>query len=97
HPSPNTLMGVWDFMHYGGELYDARRELPNWSEIGCDDSNWKSASLFQPNLVLCAEKTEPNRRVKEIKPISIREVTNGVYRVDMGVNFAGWFEMQVAG
>jgi hypothetical protein len=97
HPSPNTLLGVWDFMHYGGELYDARRDQPAWCEIAFDDSNWKPVSLFHPDLVLSAEKTEPNRRVKEIKPISIREVTNGVYRVDMGVNYAGWFEMQVAG
>ena len=28
HPSPNTTLGVWDFTHFGGELYDATREVP---------------------------------------------------------------------
>ena len=32
HPSPNTLLGVWDFMHFGGERYDADKEVPGWCE-----------------------------------------------------------------
>jgi alpha-L-rhamnosidase len=97
HPSPNTLLGIWDFMHYGGEWYDARREVPDWSEASADETAWKPVSLFKPKLAISAEKTEPNRLVREIRPVAIQEPTNGVYRVDMGVNFAGWFELQVTG
>src|SRR5262249_10624488 len=97
HPSPNTLLGVWDFMHFGGELYDANRELPHWCDLECDESDWKPATVFQPKLVVSAEKTESNRLIKELRPIAIEEITNGVFRVDMGVNFAGWFEIQLSG
>ena len=97
HPSPNTLLGVWDFMNFGGELYDARREVPNWCSVSCDESDWKPVSVFHPNLKISAEKTQPNRLVHELKPVSVSEVTNGVYRVDIGFNYAGWFEMEVAG
>jgi len=97
HPSPNTLLGVWDFMHFGGELYDANKELPGWCEAGLDDSAWKAASVFLPEVVLSAQKVEPNRLLKEIKPVALAEPKPGVYRVDMGVNFAGWIEVNVAG
>ena len=97
HPSPNTLLGRWDANHYGGEEYDARRELPGWCSAKLDDSNWKPASVFHPHLIVSAEITEPDRRIKEIKPVAIKQTTNGVYRVDMGMNYAGWFEMKVSG
>jgi alpha-L-rhamnosidase len=97
HPSPNRLLGVWNFMHYGGEIYDANLEIPNWCSATLDDAKWKSASIFHPNLTISAEKTEPNRRIKEIKPVAVREITNGTYRVDMGSNFSGWFEMKLSG
>ena len=97
HPSPNTLIGVWDFMHFGGERYDANREVPNWAGADLDDSGWKTASVFQPRLTVSAEKTEPNRLVKEIRPVDIKELAKGTYRVDMGVNYAGWFELEVSG
>ncbi len=97
HPSPNRLLGVWDFMHFGGELYDANKELPNWCEAGLDDSDWKSATVYSPKLELSAQQVEPNRLVQEIRPVTIEARTNGEYRVDMGVNFAGWVEIAVKG
>ena len=97
HPSPNTLLGVWDFMYFGGELYDAQKEIPNWAEPGLDDSAWKAASVFHPPVALSAQKVEPNRCVQEIRPVALAEPAPGVYRVDMGVNFAGWIEARLAG
>jgi alpha-L-rhamnosidase len=97
HPSPNTLLGFWDARGFGGECYDARLEIPQWCEVNFDDSHWKMASIFHPNLTVSADRTEPNHLVKEIKPVAITETSNGVYRVDMGVNYAGWFEMKLSG
>ena len=97
HPSPNTLLGVWDFMDFGGESYDAGRELPGWCDASLDDSAWKAASVFHPRLTLSAQKTEPNRLLEKLRPIGLRQTTNGVWRLDMGVNYAGWFEMQLVG
>ena len=89
HPSPNTLLGVWDFMDFGGESYDAKRELPGWCEASLDDSAWKAASVFHPRLTLSAEIAEPNRLLKRLRPIALRQTTSGDCRLDMGVNFAG--------
>jgi alpha-L-rhamnosidase len=97
HPSPNTTIGVWDFMHFGGELYDAAKECPDWCEATADESGWKPVTIFEPQLTLSAQKVQPNRLVKEIKPAAITEAKPGVWRVDMGVNFAGWLEVKVAG
>ncbi len=97
HPSPNTLLGVWDFMHFGGEMYDARKELPAWCGIDLDDSNWKAATVYTPKVVLSAEMIEPNRRIKKITPEKITKVSENTWRIDLGVNMTGWFEMDLAG
>lgn len=97
HPSPNTLLGYWDAHGFGGERYDANLELTNWCDTGFDDAAWKQAAVFHPEFILSADKTEPNRLTGEIKPVAVTEATNGDYRVDMGVNYAGWFEMELTG
>ena len=96
-PSPSKLLGVWDFMHYGGELYDGLKEIPDWSETTVDDTDWEKAAVFQPKLKITPEKLEPNRLVLEMHPAEITESAPGVYRVDMGVNFAGWTEVKLRG
>lgn len=97
HDSPNTLLGVWDFMHFGGELYDANQELPNWSEVSCEDSNWANTTEYSPQLTISAEMSEPNRIIKTIQPIAVDRTGEKEYRVDMGVNFAGWLKMDLQG
>lgn len=97
HDSPNTLLGVWDFMNYGGELYNANKELPNWNEVSCDDSSWANATEYSPKLTISAEMSEPNRMIKTIQPIAVDCVGEKEYRVDMGVNFAGWLKMNLRG
>ncbi len=103
HASPNTLLGVWDFMHYGGERYDANREVPNWCDADLDDADcghhgtWSAAKVFAPRLTLSAEMVEPNRKQKAIRPVAIEARPGGEFRVDMGVNFTGFVEIDVQG
>ncbi|MFC4675765.1 family 78 glycoside hydrolase catalytic domain [Dysgonomonas termitidis] len=97
HPSPNTLLGYWEAHHFAGEEYDSSKEIDGWNKPGYDDSDWKPASVFSPNLLVSADKTEPNRLIKEIRPVAIEEIEAGIYRIDMGVNFVGWLEMTVTG
>lgn len=97
HPSPNTLLGNWDANNFGGEAYDARNELPDWDAPSCDDAAWPAATVSHPDLKLSAMVAPPNRRVKPIKPLGMQEVKPGVYRVDLGVNFAGWVEVPLTG
>lgn len=97
HPSPNTLLGIWNFRNFGGECYDANREIPDWAGLGLDDSAWKPAVVYTPSLAISADKVEPNRLMTEMRPVSLAEPELGVYRVDMGKNFAGWTEISVRG
>ena len=97
HASPNTLLGVWDFMHFGGECYDANKEIPNWCQPDFDDSKWRFATVYSPSLVVSAEMVEPNRRIKEIRPVGVEEVKRNVYRVDLGTTVTGYLEADVRG
>jgi alpha-L-rhamnosidase len=97
HPSPNVLLGVWMFMNFGGEYYDAGKELPNWCSPDLDDSDWKPVTVYHPKLVLSAEMVEPNRRIRKIEPAAIEEIEGEGYRVDMGVNFVGFVALDVKG
>jgi len=97
HPSPNVMLGTWMFMNFGGEYYDAGKEMPDWCSPDLDDSNWKQATVYNPKLILSAEMVEPNRRIQKIEPVAIEQVEGEDYRVDMGVNYAGYLEVDVKG
>ncbi len=99
HPSPNKLIGSWGFGAgiggYGGEIWDANLEIVDWNEIDYNDHNWQNAQTFNPSLTLSAQQVETNKLFDEIKPIDIEGRSDGSYRVNMGVNFAGWTEIKV--
>ncbi|MCC7377353.1 MAG: family 78 glycoside hydrolase catalytic domain [Verrucomicrobiales bacterium] len=95
--SSRTLLGVWDFTQFGGELDDANRSVPRWSEATLADEDWKAARTFAPKVELSADLVEPNRRLTEVKPVAIEQSQPGVYRFDMGRNFAGFIEFRVRG
>ncbi|MEH6307933.1 family 78 glycoside hydrolase catalytic domain [Olivibacter sp. CPCC 100613] len=97
HRSPNKLLGIWDSNRMGGELWNADHEIPNWNQVDCDESNWKKAIVYKPRLKLSAQQVEKNYRLDEIKAVDVEERKDGTFRVDMGVNFAGWTEVPVAG
>ncbi len=95
--SNSKLLGSWDFGSFAGELIDENRKNPNWNQAGFDDSEWKNATVYEPHIALSAAMCEPNRLFDEIKAVGIEKRDDGSYRVDMGVNFAGWMEMRVHG
>ena len=97
HPSSNKLLGTWEMRNYGGEIQDANKEMKNWNVANFDDSEWDTATVYFPHLTLSAQQIEPNNLFDEIHPIAIEERPDGSYRVDMGVNFAGWTQIHVQG
>jgi alpha-L-rhamnosidase len=99
HPSPNKLIGNWDFGAggYGGEIWDANREIDGWDQPNYNDQSWQKATVYTPKLKLSAQRVETNKLFREIQPISIEKRSDGSYRVDMGVNFAGWTQIHVKG
>src|SRR3546814_685821 len=97
HPSPNRMLGKWDFRNMGGEIWDARKEIVDWNKATCDETSWKAATEYPTKLALSPQMVAGNRLVDEIMPVSIEERSDGSFRVDMGVNFAGWTEVDVKG
>jgi len=83
---------------YDGEEYDARKEMSGWNTVLFNDSKWLKPELVQsPGGKLESQMNEFVKVMKTIKPVSIKELTNGVYIMDMGQNMAGWIKMKVKG
>jgi alpha-L-rhamnosidase len=99
HSSPITPVGSGiPFGDYGGERYDARLELADWSSPELDRSDWRNAVAFEtPEVIIEAQKVQPNRIKDIIKPASVEGISPGEYMVDMGRDFTGWFEIKFIG
>jgi alpha-L-rhamnosidase len=77
--------------YYAGEAYDARRADINNKELG-----WTNAQEAQPKVgKLTAQKCEPERVIKKVKPVAITEPKPGIYVVDLGELIVGTFEMNL--
>src|SRR6266571_3548656 len=83
---------------YGGETYDARRELSSWASAPYDDHEWAAVALLDPpSAALVASMSPPVRRVRELRPITIRRAPSGETLFDLGQNFTGWARLTVRG
>lgn len=81
-----------------GETYDARLEMPGWSESWLDDQEWLSVvSSDGPKGDLRAQMIQPIKAMQEVKPVSVSEVQPGVWVFDLGQNIAGYSRLKVAG
>ena len=95
--SPITPLGRGTaFGDYGGERYDAQREISGWSGIKLDDATWEAASLFDPpKVTTSAQMVEPNRILETLRPVKIDATPVGGWLIDMGKNFTGWLELRL--
>jgi len=83
---------------YDGELYDARLENENWSEIDYDDSTWASVRVADHrNNILVAPSGPPVKKIEQIRPVKIVTSPTGETIVDMGQNMVGWVRFNVQG
>ena len=83
---------------YDGEIYDARREMPGWSEAGFDDRRWRPTQVVgSPAGRLAAQMSEPIRVREILKPVKLTELRRGVYIFDFGQNMVGWCRLTVRG
>ena len=83
---------------YQGDVYDARNELNGWDKPGFDDSSWQSAVPAEgPGGELQKAFFPPIQVTKRIRPEKIYEVQEGIYIVDMGVNFTGTYRIKLNG
>lgn len=74
---------------YGGEDYDATREVKGWNMPSCDRRKWDRVGVFEDICVAFTERFfNPVRVVEKIEPVKITK--NGEsYIVDFGKNGAG--------
>ncbi len=83
---------------YDGEEYDARREIPGWNLPGFEDDNWLQAEYVQEPGGNCEAQMNDNMKImKTIHPVSLVELNQGKYILDMGQNMAGWLRIKVKG
>jgi alpha-L-rhamnosidase len=73
-----------DFMM--GETYDARRAPRDWLS---------AREVAAPEVPLVAQRGEPVAITSEITPVSVNEITPGVFIYDLGQNIAGFVRLRL--
>jgi len=92
-PGPITFNNI-----YGGEDYDARKEIKGWSSNGFKDGGWDNVvNAKDPGGVLKSQLMPPVKVTATIQPIAETNPEPGVYLFDLGQNIAGWWRLQVKG
>ena len=70
-----------------GCFYDARNEIPNWSEIDFCDDKWDNAVIAEtPRGERRICEAEPVVPLKHIRPVKIRKCTLNEFRADKRVD-----------
>lgn len=85
---------------FGGEDYDARKELHGWNTPQYDHSTWKMAdisSIPNSNATYRAQEFPSIELIEEMRAISVVQRGNGTYVFDLGVNHAGWPKLSFRG
>ncbi|MFC2124701.1 family 78 glycoside hydrolase catalytic domain [Bacteroidota bacterium] len=81
-----------------GETYDANMEQAGWDEPGFDDSGWFPIRKVRgPEGSLITQTNQPSKIMKELPPVSIKEVKKGIFVADFGQNMAGFVKLKVSG
>jgi len=92
-PSPIEYSGI-----YGGEDYNANKELPGWDKPGYDDSTWENAILAKgPGGFMQAQTEYPLKVMETFKVKTVVSPAQGKYIYDFGQNASGIIELEVQG
>lgn len=73
-----------DFMM--GETFDARRTPAVWLP---------AREVAAPLVPLVAQRAEPVRLMETLKPVSVNEISPGVWIYDLGQNISGWVRLRL--
>ena len=81
-----------------GETYDARDELPGWSNPGFDDTDWSLVEVSDRDpATLIAPTGPPVRCTEEISPVQVNALGADRLLVDFGQNLVGRIRITVDG
>lgn len=81
---------------YLGEIYDARCEMPGWTQPNFDESLWNAAACVQGHN-LASQMMEPIQITKILKPQTISSPKPRMYVYDFEQNFTGFCRLKVRG
>lgn len=91
---------------YDGEVYDARREMYGWSNVGYDDSKWQLAELAELPLGALLPQTAKNQKatlltqnygIDNKTSFTVWKCKEEGIIIDLGQNIAGWISLRVNG
>jgi alpha-L-rhamnosidase len=81
-----------------GEVHDLNRRVDGWAKPGTDRGSWENASVADHRTdTLCEPIGPPVRRIEELPPVSITELSPGRHLVDFGQNSNGWIRLSNLG
>ena len=84
--SPYIYGDVW-----GGEVYDAREEMPGWDKAGFDDYSWlATVERKEPDGPLTANDGPTDKVTETLRPITFEKQEDGTYKADFGKVISGW-------
>ncbi|RLD09759.1 MAG: alpha-L-rhamnosidase [Chlamydiae bacterium] len=79
-----------------GEVYDARREIPDWAAQKTLHINWdEPVRCKQPEIDIEARPIPPVRIIHKYKPVEITEPKPGVYICNFNQNIAGFVSIKI--
>lgn len=96
----------WTFSHgpllqaeiYDGEVFDARLDLPGWSEPSFVEKNWQTVGLGKLNpSILRAPDSPPVRRMQVLPAQTKLQSPKGNVILDFGQNLVGWVRCELSG
>ena len=83
---------------YGGEDFDARKELDGWDIVGFQDTDWSAAAVVDgPGGKLTAALAPEVVQFGPYLPVKTTDVGQGRVVYDLGQNFAGIPHIRVQG
>ena len=87
---------------YHGETFDARLEyrnldVPGSGPLPAECRAMRAARMTPPGGIPAPMELEPIRIISEQLPISVREVTPGIFVFDFGINLVGWCALRLRG
>ncbi|RED47825.1 alpha-L-rhamnosidase [Seonamhaeicola aphaedonensis] len=81
---------------YGGDTYDARFEIGDWTTEDYNDSDWGNAKEASPKIKkFSAQQIPPIKKLQELEPQNVFKGADGEWIVDFGQNIAGWIKLNV--
>lgn len=80
--------------YYAGEVYDARRAT-GWKVGQGSDVHWVAATEVKPDILLQAQRCDPERVIRRVKPVAVTEPRAGIFVFDLGEMIVGSPELHI--